>query len=322
MTKPRKSLVCVADTPYYHVMSRCVRRSFLCGKDSNTGRDFEHRRQWIVDRIRLLSSIFSIDVCSYSVMQNHYHIVLKIDADTAKSWNDTTVAERWLCLFKGPLLIQKFHRGETLSKAELLTVSEIINEWRERLANLSWFMKCLNQPIAKLANQEDHCTGHFWESRFKSQALLNEEALLTCMAYVDLNPIRAAIATTPETSDYTSIQERIQPRFSLTDAIKTNIELGGCERLSVPLKPLLPFDGNITQAHQAGISFHYPDYLELVDWTGRATREDKRGAIPSSTPPILERLNIKVTSWLNNSQRFEDQFHWYFSERSRCKKTA
>jgi hypothetical protein len=270
-----------------------------------------------VDRIRLLSSIFSIDVCSYSVLSNHYHIVLKVDSDTAEDWDDATVVERWLCLHKGPLLIHKYQQGETLTEAEKLTVNEIITQWRERLADLSWFMKCLNQPIAKLANQEDECTGHFWESRFKSQALLTEEAILTCMTYVDLNPIRASLATTPETSDYTSIQERIQPRFCLADAVKTNRELGGSERLSVPLKPLLPFDGNVTQTHQGGISFHYREYLELVDWTGRAARDDKRGAIPCSTPPILERLNIKATNWLNNSQHFEQRFRWHFNKRNK-----
>jgi len=71
-------------------------------------------------------------------------------------------------------------------------------------------MQLLNQYIARQANIEDKVTGCFWESRFKSQALLDERALLTCMAYVDLNPIRAAMAKTPENSDYTSIQERIK----------------------------------------------------------------------------------------------------------------
>lgn len=112
---------------------------------------------------------------------------------------------------KGPLLIQKYQQGIPISEPEQETVNTIINVWRERLANLSWFMKRLNEYIARQANKEDQCTGHFWEARYKSQALLTEEALLSCMAYVDLNPVRAAIADTPAHSAHTSIKERITP---------------------------------------------------------------------------------------------------------------
>lgn len=179
MTQPRKTLVSVADTPYYHIVSRCVRHSYLCGVDHSSGNNYEHRRQWIVDRIRLLSSLFAIDICSYAVMSNHYHLVVKIDPKQINNLTDQQVIDRWLSLFKGPLLVQRFNAQIPLSKPEVDTVSEIIALWRKRLADLSWFMKCLNQPIARKANLEDQCTGHFWEGRFKSQALLTEEALLS-----------------------------------------------------------------------------------------------------------------------------------------------
>jgi len=181
----------------------------LCGSDPVTGFNFEHRRQWIVDRIKLLSCVFAVDLCAYAIMNNHYHIVVRINADELNQWSDEEVAKRWMQIFSGPLLMQQYLSNADLTRAELKCIADLFVTWREMLGNLSWFMRCINEPIARMANAEDHCTGRFWEGRFKSQALLDERALLACMAYVDLNPIRAAMAKTPEQSDYTSIQERI-----------------------------------------------------------------------------------------------------------------
>lgn len=317
MTRPRKELVSVQDTPYYHIVSRCVRRSFLCGLDHSTGKDYEHRRQWIEDRIRILSSLFSIDICAYAVMSNHLHIVIKLCPTQAQNWSNTEVVTRWLSLFKGPLLIQQWQSGEPLSKAQLDTVSEMIDIYRERLANLSWFMKCLNEPIARQANQEDKCTGHFWESRYKSQALLTEEALLSCMAYVDLNPIRADIAKTPEDSKHTSIKERINPEFNSTSAIDSQKALLALQYFQSPVKPLAQFEGNIRNEEQQGILFSLEDYLTLVDMTGRILRDDKRGAISAHLPPILERLEINQEEWLNNATQFERLYHKKFARKRR-----
>ena len=312
MTRPRKSLISLVDTPYYHIGSRCVRRSFLCGQDKLSGRCYEHRRQWIVDRVRLLSSVFAIDIGSYAIMSNHYHLVVKLDPDQLTTLSNDDIINRWLCLFKGPILVQRFRAGEALSVAERDTVSSIVDVWRERLANISWFMKCLNQTIARQANLEDNCTGHFWESRFKSQALTSEEALLSCMAYVDLNPIRAAMAITPEQSDYTSIQERIKPKFSLQNAIASQTDIYDFE---LALKPLLHFDDVINDQNQNGIPFSFTDYLQLVDWTGRAIVDNKRGSIPDDLPPILQRLNLDTKRWLSNVTQFEALHYQRFGKR-------
>ncbi|MFC4259071.1 transposase [Marinobacter lacisalsi] len=309
MPRPREQQISIADTPYYHIVSRCVRRTFLCGVDRHTGQSYEHRRQWIEQRIRLLSSIFTIDLCAYAVMSNHYHLVVKLCPEQAVSWGDDEVLGRWTSLFKGSLLVQRYQAGDVLHEAEQRSVKQTIDVYRQRLTDLSWFMKCLNESIAREANREDDCTGHFWESRFKSQALLSEQALLSCMAYVDLNPVRADMAKTPETSDYTSIQERIAPRFNLAEAVQSQSEQFFLKQFPLPLKPLLNFEGAARHEPQRGILFSLNDYLELVDYTGRIINSDKRGQIQENQPPILKRLELSTEEWLAEATEFEDRYH-------------
>ena len=184
MTQPRKALVSIETTRYYHVMTRCVRRAFLCGFDKDSGNDYEHRREWIEARIHLLSSIFAIDICAYAVMSNHYHMVIRLSPEQLDDLDDHAIAKRWQCLFKGSLLFQRYCNRERLKDYEQETVDREIQVYRQRLCDLSWFMKCLNEPLARIANKEDNCKGTFWEARYKSQALCSDEALLSCMAYV------------------------------------------------------------------------------------------------------------------------------------------
>ena len=83
MPQPRKNQISLIDTPYYHCVSRCVRCSFLCGKDKFTGQSYEHRRGCVEERLLFLSSVFSIDICAYAVMSNHTHVLLFVDKDLA-----------------------------------------------------------------------------------------------------------------------------------------------------------------------------------------------------------------------------------------------
>ncbi len=209
MTQARRQQVDLDSTPYYHCIARCVRRAFLCGEDYYSGRSFSHRRQWIVDLVRRLTEIFCIDVCAYAILSNHYHLILHIDRPRALKLTDRQVVAKWLSYYKGDGLAQRYHSGRSLSAEEWSVLQDRIQTWRGELYNLSRFMQELNQQIARRANLEDGCKGRFWEGRFKSQALLDETALLTCMAYVDLNPIRAGMAATLEESDFTSIQARL-----------------------------------------------------------------------------------------------------------------
>jgi len=163
MPTARKHIISLDATAYYHVTARCVRRAFLCGVDAVSGNSYEHRRQWIEDRILELSQVFSIEICAFAVMSNHFHIVLHIDKASSCQWTDLEVCRRWHQLCKGTLLTQKFDQGESLSPVELEAVASKLDEWRLRLCSVSWFMKLLNEPIAREANHEDGCTGKFWD---------------------------------------------------------------------------------------------------------------------------------------------------------------
>jgi len=254
MTIPRSRQVSLDHTPYYHCTTRCVRRAFLCGKDRYTGQSFEHRKAWLENRFVELANVFAIGLAAYAVMSNHYHVVVRIDADRAKAWSNEEVLERWGQLFSV--------RGDEST--------ERIALYRERLISLSWFMRCINEPLARRSNEEDRCKGRFWEGRFDSQALLDESALIRCMTYVDLNPIRAAIASTPEASPHTAIQARIEGRD--TGLLGFNDQQG-----PLPLRRM--------------------EYFELVDWTGRQVRRGKRGTVAGELPPIIERLDYSGQQW-------------------------
>jgi hypothetical protein len=159
-------------------------------------------------------------------------------------------------------------------------------------------MRCLNEPIAREANREDKVTGKFWESRYTSQALLDEKALAACMVYVDLNPIRAQMAITPERSKHTSVHRRI------ATARHTPLP----NRIDQQPEQLLPFAGNPRIDMPSGLPFRLTDYFELVDWSGRILREDKKGAIPAHIPAILQRLQMDARHWCYLTRHFEHPF--------------
>jgi hypothetical protein len=131
-----------------------------------------------------------------------------------------------------------------LGPSESISFNETVAQYRLSLYDISWLMRDLNKYIVREANKEDGCTGRFWEGRFKSQALLDESAVLACMAYVDLNPIRAKMAKTPEASAHTSIKKR-------TVAVKNKRRLP---------KTLMPFVGGHRQNMPKGIAYHLKDY--------------------------------------------------------------
>ncbi|WP_196137547.1 transposase [Aliikangiella sp. G2MR2-5] len=285
MAIPRKYLVDSESAGFYHCISRCVRRAYLCGDDPVSGRNCDHRKAWLENRMLALSDIFSVSLYAYAIMDNHYHLVLKVDPKGAEKLTDEQVAERWLKAYPGRLDKPENHKLRELKKQAIMADKAKLAKYRKRLGKLSWFMARLNEPLAKQSNLEDCVKGRFWESRYQSIPLLDETSVLACMAYVDLNPIRTGITQELESSLHTSIKRRI-------DKLKTS-----------PLQmnePLIP----VNQSPDESLcTFNLSDYLALVEWTGRAIVHQKKAAIPPYVSSIFQRLNIQQGNWLDQIQK-------------------
>ena len=296
---------------FYHCFVRCVRRAFLYGYDAVTNQDFSHRKTWIVDRMKFLAGIFAIDVCAFAVMANHYHTILRTRPDIAAAWSDWEVASRWLQLCPRKQRSKKKPLPPIEDQIRAIIASPgRIEQLRKRLCSLSWFMGRLNEFIARSANAEDKVKGRFWESRFKCQALLDELAVIAGMAYVDLNLICAGLASTPEESYFTSIQERIHTwqRENLSSA-------------SSPIAPSISQNAFVepksdswlcpiaSDSERRGIlNMSETEYFELVDQSGRILREGKKGFINPELEPILVRIGAKPQTWTDTISHFGSMF--------------
>ena len=310
MTRARATLVSVEQTPYYHCVGRCVRRAYLCGVDATSGRNCEHRRDWMRQRLAELVEVFAIDLCAYALMSNHYHLVVQLRPAAAGEWSAEEVVERWTRLFSGPEVARRFLREELLDAAEHAHLDALVASWRARLGNLSWFMRCLNEWIARRANAEDGCTGHFWEGRFKTQALLDDAAVVTAMAYVDLNPVRAGLAADIPSSDYTSAQDRLAALTRPAPA-------------SEAVRPsLLPFADAARGDTSSALPFNLLDYLELLDETGRVVRDDQRGFIDGATPCLLARLGVAPGEWLKTVTALQSRYERAMGAPERLRRLA
>ncbi|MBM4094975.1 MAG: hypothetical protein FJ276_37030, partial [Planctomycetes bacterium] len=340
---PRRDLIDATEVGVYHCVQRAVRRAWLCGQDPVTGKNFDHRKVWIQDRLAFLAGQFSIDICAMAIMSNHIHLVVRNRPDIAGQWSDAEVARRWWNLFPGRKTDDDKPADPEPHELEMLMAdSEQLQERRQRLSSISWLMRCLAEPIARRANREDRCSGRFWEGRFKCQRLLDESAVLACSVYVDLNPIRAGIAETPESSSFTSAFERIQARAETGDAAAEGMPAGktgvGCDgslhgqqvgRATVGRATRntgghgqTPRDGWLSPVELQGeavaesrpaegrasdkgfLPLNLDQYLELLDWTGRQARPDKRGQIPAELLPILQRLRLSSETWVETVLNF------------------
>lgn len=324
MPTPRRLQVDPASTAHYHVFSRCVRRAFLCGQDRLSGNNFDHRKQWLVERMKFLCDFFTINICAYACMSNHFHLVVRIDDVRCRALTDEEVVRRYGRLF--PSCARRLARSSESERAALIA------SWRLRLGDLSWYMRCLNEYIARRANREDNCTGRFWEGRFRSQVLLDEGALLTCMSYVDLNPIRADVASTLEDSHLTSIAERLREADFRASAMDSPDRTGDCgehdagrgvANSSHPAGALVPFDdGAQTTPAQAAapgagwswsrqpLPMRFDDYVSLLRQTAQAIKApaDREKTIAGAAEELLSRVKLDSTGFLESIQHFGQRF--------------
>ena len=312
-------------------------------------------------RLEFLAGQVAVDILGFCVMSNHVHVVVRNRPALVAGWSDDEVARRWWNLFPrrrtkagAPAEPRDYELSMFTSNAERLA------EIRRRLSDVSWFMRCLVEPIARQANREDSCSGRFWQGRFFCQKILDESALAACLAYVDLNPVRAGIAATPEESQHTSVYERLQALqpAGREDATLVNVttETPGSEVRSEELPSrraekrtgkgrFASFDGvhhettsippslgarrlrdawlspfelseqtlnapvpEARASNQGCLPMSFVEYLQLLDWTGRQQRRDKRGAISPELAPIFERLSLNEESWLQLIHNFRRKF--------------
>ncbi len=299
MTVARSQLVDTAVTRWYHCITRCVRRAFLLGEGPL------NRKEWIENRVKELAEIFAVSVGGFSVMDNHLHLLVRLDPEATNGWSDEEVVRRW-----GRLFPPRDKSRQTLPVSNdwvqsRLKDAEWVTKIRGRLQSLSWFMKSLKEPLSRLANRQDKVRGAFFEQRYKSVAVLDEESLLATCAYIDLNPVAAGIVEVPEASPHTSVTTRVehvkaQGRTSDLKAAEQGSVAGstasaGLEE-TIWLCPIE--DRRKLDSSREGMVEGLPlgSYLLLVEYTGRLFREGKT-AISAELAGILARLGTSVEGW-------------------------
>jgi len=318
MTMPRRQIVDVAVTRYYHCISRCVRRAFLCGEGVT------HRKSWIEARLELLAKHFAVSVCGFAILDNHLHVLCRLDPGVADGWSDEDVVRRWIAVYRpscldvdNPATVQAWIDQQVQDFAR-------VARYRERLQDLGWFMKALKEPLARLANKEDDCKGTFWEARYKSIAILDKQALLATCAYIDLNPFAAGIATTPEDAPHTSIKQRVDHVRKSGDletlqaaAAAKSVAAASIEADLEQSHWLCPLQDRKTAgtgcagAAREGMlpGFSLSSYLELVDWTARLCRRGK-ARITAEVAGIMTRLGTSPEYWHSHLQKLLGKTRW------------
>ncbi len=306
---PRKDLFSWNEVQVAHVWNRVVRKCFLLGEDPVSGKNYDHRKVWIVELLDYYARFFGIDLLEYALLSNHFHLILRSRPDVVATWYDTEVAFRWLMICP----VRRNADGSPAEPSEpemnaIVNDEKRLGEIRSRLSDFSWWVRLVTQRIAQRANLEDEQEGKFWQARYKASLIEDEASLLACSAYVNLNPIRAALAERVEDGPFTSIQRRlISHRFRKYRQISgEEVEeraLADCHlsRFTIyeATDPVGPHVGKerLRCSDKGYLPMALEDYVVLLDWTARQRVVGKRGSTPEEVPPILERLSLTPERW-------------------------
>ena len=313
MTTARNRLVDPAITRWYHCISRCVRRASLLGDEYG---GLVNRKAWLQNRIEELSKIFAIAVAGFSILDNHLHLLARLDPELAKGWSNEDVARRWALLHPPRDRKRKVMSDTQEWIAKKAADEKWVAKTRERLASLSWYMKELKEPLARIANSQDDCDGAFFAARFKSIAILDLVALLQVCAYIDLNPLAAGITSLPEKSPYTSITQRVEHVWPKMTRAEFDAVLRGVVMEHSPTSEaeqdhwLCPLEdrqalGATRPGMIAGLTL--PKYLLLLDHTARLFRDGK-ATLDAAVAPIFERLGTTAESWQQQLTQLKAKF--------------
>ena len=316
-----------------HITQRCVRQDFFLDDNLPLEGKFGERRNAVLERLKTLASAFAIDILRFAIMSNHLHLTLRNLPELVATMSDEEVARRWLIICPGFCEALADFRNSHPDRPTQEDIDKLakdkkrIAELRSRLSSVSYFMWALSGYCAKLFNLMDGTKGHFWDNRYQVKVLLDDLSLLVNSFYIDLNPIRANAAQTPETSKYTSAHCQIESAqlgeripdihpAHLPDSFLARLQIlddGSDKRLSD-----LP-----TRASDFGfLNMSLYEYFLALDIVGRIIREGKKGAIPAELPPIFERLNISWENAIELIVAYEQLFKCFVGNKKSLEKKA
>ena len=315
-----------------HVSYSVVRECLLLGTDPLTGKNYDHRKRLMEHLLKRYAASFGIDLLGFAILSNQFHLILRSRPDVVATWKDAEVARRWLLLapFRKDIEGNPFEPNETDLRRILDDVKKV-KATRLRLSDIGWWVRLLCQSLSIRANQEDQESGRFWQSRFRAERILDDSTLVACTAYVDLNPIRAAITDGLETSEVTSAQLRIKSHKATQSATGTDRigrsadkQLRSATKSGKPapdrflaplwLSPRQRNGGPVVNrtgdrcSDKGFLPLTQEDYLQLLKWTAKQLSQKQ----PTRTPPrcqeILTSLDLNAETWLPLIKKFGKLF--------------